>query len=155
MDVRPGGAWRFVSRDSSGNEYAFNSVYREVVPPERLVHTFEFERMAGHFVLETVTLEELAALPGRKARRTKLTVRSLFQTVEDRNGMLESGMEEGATETMDHLGELLRKCYYGLTGRALPRARRSSRSSSPPPFPLPAGELRPVPLSPAFHSFHR
>src|SRR5712692_9827489 len=58
MDVRPGGVWRVVQRDSEGNEYAFNGVYREVVPPERIVRTFEFEGMPGHVLVETTTLEE-------------------------------------------------------------------------------------------------
>jgi uncharacterized protein YndB with AHSA1/START domain len=109
MDVRRGGAWRFVQRDSSGNEYAFNGVYREIVPPERLVYTFEFEDMPGHVVLETVMFEEHDRLPGRQAGKTRLTVTSLFRTDEDRNGMLNSGMEKGAAETMDRLEELVAK----------------------------------------------
>jgi len=100
MDVRPGGTWRFVQRDADGNEYAFHGVYHEVVPPERLVATFEFEGMPGHVVLETARLEDLGG-------RTKLTTTSVFQTVEDRDGMVASGMEEGATESMDRLEELL------------------------------------------------
>jgi len=100
MDVKPGGVWRFIQRDSSGGEYAFNGVYREIVSPERLVYTFEFEGMPGHVMLETVTFEEHDG-------KTKLTDTSVFDTVEDRDGMLESGMEEGAAETMDRLAEIL------------------------------------------------
>ncbi|HTE85553.1 MAG TPA: SRPBCC family protein [Dehalococcoidia bacterium] len=100
MDVTPGGLWRLVHRDSGGNEFAFNGVYREVVPPERVVRTFEFEGMPGHVVVETATLEDLGG-------RTRLTVTSLFETTEDRDGMLQSGMESGATESMDRLAELL------------------------------------------------
>ena len=100
MDLRPGGIWRFVQRDAGGNEYAFHGVYHEIVPPERLVYTFEFEGMPGHVLLETVTFEEHAA-------KTILTNRSVFQTVGDRDGMLKSGMEEGAAETMDRFAELL------------------------------------------------
>ena len=102
MDVRPGGVWRFVQRDADGNEYAFNGVYHQIVPPERLVGTFEFEGMPGHVSLETVTLEDLKG-------KTKLTEKSVFQTVEDRDGMLKSGMEEGVAETMDRLAELIAK----------------------------------------------
>jgi uncharacterized protein YndB with AHSA1/START domain len=100
MDVRPGGAWRFVQRDPDGNEFAFNGVYHEVLPPERLVYTFEFEGVPGHVLLETVTFEELDG-------KTRLTDRSVFQTVEDRDAMVQSGMESGAKETMDRLAELL------------------------------------------------
>src|SRR5262245_66608961 len=53
MDMRPGGVWRFVQRDPQGNEYAFNGVYREIVPPERLVNTFEFEGVPGHIVVDS------------------------------------------------------------------------------------------------------
>jgi uncharacterized protein YndB with AHSA1/START domain len=102
MDVRPGGVWRFVQRDPDGNEFAFNGVYREIVPPKRDVHTFEFEGMPGHVILETSALEEHNG-------KTKLMVTDLFQTVEDRDGMFKSGMKEGATETMDRLEELLKK----------------------------------------------
>jgi uncharacterized protein YndB with AHSA1/START domain len=100
MDVRPGGAWRYVQRGPDGSEYAFNGVYREIVPPERLVSTFEFEGMPGHVILDTAIFEEHDG-------KTKLTTTSLFQTAEDRDGMLTSGMEEGAAETMDRLAELL------------------------------------------------
>lgn len=100
MDVRPGGAWRFVQRDPDGNEFAFNGVYHQVLPPERLVYTFEFEGVPGHVLLETVTFEELDG-------KTRLTDRSVFQTVEDRDAMVQSGMESGAKETMDRLAELL------------------------------------------------
>ena len=102
MDVRPGGLWRFVQRGPDGNEYAFKGEYREIVPPERLVYTFEFEGMPGHVILETVTFEEHDG-------KTKLTDRSLFQSGEDRDGMLSSGMEQGAAETMDRLAVLLRE----------------------------------------------
>jgi uncharacterized protein YndB with AHSA1/START domain len=100
MDVRTGGPWRFVQRDACGNEYAFHGVYHEILSPERIVDTFEFEGMPGHVSLETATFEETGG-------KTKVTTRSVFQTVEDRDGMLKSGMEEGVYETMDRLAELL------------------------------------------------
>ena len=100
MDVRPGGGWRFIQRDAAGNEFAFHGVYHEVVAPERIVGTFEFEGMPGHVALETSTLEDLGG-------RTRLTTISVFQTVEDRDGMAASGMELGASESMDRLEELL------------------------------------------------
>jgi uncharacterized protein YndB with AHSA1/START domain len=102
MDVKPGGQWRFVQHDAAGNEYAFHGVYHEVRSPERIVDTFEFEGTLGHVSLETCTLEEFGG-------KTKMTGRSVYQTVEDRDDMLKSGMEEGVFETMDRLAELLRK----------------------------------------------
>ncbi len=102
MDVRLGGVWRFVQRDADGNEYGFHGVYHESLAPERLIYTFEFEPMPGHVLLETVRFEEHDG-------KTKVTVTSVFQTVEDRDGMLQSGMEEGAVETWDRFAELLAK----------------------------------------------
>jgi len=70
MDVRPGGVWRFVQRGPDGHEYAFNGVYREIVPPERLVQTFEFEGMPGgpprRIPGEAVSLERRGASGGSK-----------------------------------------------------------------------------------------
>ena len=105
MDVRPGGQWRFINRDAEGNEYAFHGVYHEVLAPERIIDTFEFEGLpeTGHVTLETMKLVEL---PGG---RTRLTVQSVFQSVADRDGMLQGGMQEGVNDTYDRLAELLKK----------------------------------------------
>ena len=101
MDLRVGGVWRYIQHDAEGNEHAFNGVFKEVKPPERLAYTFEYEPMAGHISTDTITLEEL---PGGK---TKITARTSFDTLEDLEGMLQSGMEGGAVETWDRLEELL------------------------------------------------
>ena len=103
MEVKVGGVWRYIQRDAEGNEYAFNGVYKEVKPPERLTYTFEFEPMAGHVSTDTIEFEEL---PDGK---TKITARTTFDTLEDLEGMLQSGMEGGAVETWDQLEELLAK----------------------------------------------
>jgi uncharacterized protein YndB with AHSA1/START domain len=100
MDVKPGGIWRFINKAQDGSEYPFNGVYREIAPPDRLSYTFEWEGLPGHIVLETVTFEEHNG-------KTTLTTTSLFDSVEDRDGMLSSGMEQGATESMDRLAEYL------------------------------------------------
>lgn len=100
MDVRPGGRWRFIIRNAAGEESAFHGVYHAVTPPESLVNTFEFEGTPGHVLLETITLEEHDG-------KTILTNKSVFQSVEDRDGMWQSGMGEGAAETMDRLADLL------------------------------------------------
>jgi uncharacterized protein YndB with AHSA1/START domain len=102
MDVRPGGQWRFLNRDAGGTEYGFHGVYHDVAPAERLVYTFEFEGVPGHVLLETVTLD---AVEGG----TRITDRSVFQTVEDRDAMVRSGMESGARQSMERLAELLRR----------------------------------------------
>jgi uncharacterized protein YndB with AHSA1/START domain len=101
MELRVGGVWRYIQRDAQGNEYAFNGVYTEVTPPERLTYTFEFEPMAGHISTEMQLFE---ALPDGKTRITNVVT---FLTLEDLDGMLQSGMEGGAVETWDRLEELL------------------------------------------------
>lgn len=100
MDLRPGGRWRYLQRDPQGNEHAFHGVYHDITAPERLVFTFEYEGVPGHVLLDTVTLEEVDG-------KTRLTDQSVFQSVADRDGMVQSGMESGATEMMDRLEELL------------------------------------------------
>jgi uncharacterized protein YndB with AHSA1/START domain len=100
MDFRPGGEWRIVHRGPDGEEYGFRGEFREIVPPEKIVWTFEFEGMPGHVSVETLTLDE-------QDGKTKLTATSLWDSVEDRDGMLETGMQEGAAETWDRLAELL------------------------------------------------
>lgn len=100
IDLRPGGSYRYVLRDASGQQYAFSGVYREVVPYTRLVYTDSFEAMPGHEALVTLTFEEHDG-------KTKLVSRSLYQTVEDRDGHISSGMEEGMKETLSRLEEHL------------------------------------------------
>jgi uncharacterized protein YndB with AHSA1/START domain len=101
MELKAGGVWRYIQKDDQGHEYAFNGVYKEVTPPERLVYTFEFEPMAGHISTDTLIFEELPD------GRTKITATTTFDTLEDLEGMLQSGMEDGSVETWDRLEELL------------------------------------------------
>jgi uncharacterized protein YndB with AHSA1/START domain len=100
LELRPGGIWRFVERDVQGKEFGFHGVYHEVVTPERVVNTFEYEGEPGHVVLDTATFEE-------RNGKTLLTQHSVFQSVEDRDGMLQSGMEEGVNAGMDRLEALV------------------------------------------------
>jgi uncharacterized protein YndB with AHSA1/START domain len=101
MEVRPGGKWRFVATQPDGTTYAFRGEYREITPGEKIVQTFEFEPMAGHISVETGTLTDL---PGG---RTLFTTRSVFSSKQDRDGMVESGMESGLRETYERLDEVL------------------------------------------------
>ncbi len=102
MDVRPGGSWRYVMRSDDGTETGFRGTYREVTAPERLVQTWEWEGMPGHISVETAVFEDLGD-------RTKVSVTTLFHTVEERDGMLASGMEGGMNETYARFDELLER----------------------------------------------
>jgi uncharacterized protein YndB with AHSA1/START domain len=102
LDARKGGIWRYLQSDPAGNEYAHNGVFHEVASPERLIHTYEFEGIPA-VGLVTVTFEELAG------GRTRLTETSLYPSVEVRDGVLQSGMSEGAIALMDRFEILLAK----------------------------------------------
>jgi len=86
-------------------EFAFRCVCHEHTAPERIIQTFEFEGLPekGHVILETSRFEDL---PGG---RTRLTVQSVFQSVADRDGMVQSGMERGVVDSYARLDELLEK----------------------------------------------
>ena len=98
VDLRPGGAWRFVNRHPHG-EVAFYGVYREIAPPERLVFT---ETMEPHpdpgSVVTAVFTEEKG--------KTRLTVTAEYPSLEIRDIVLKSGMEKGAAISYDRLEEV-------------------------------------------------
>ena len=99
-DARDGGAWRYVHKDANGNEYGFHGVFHGTPSPEAIVQTFEFEGVPGHVKLDTTTLQ---------VRDGKTLVRTVssFQSVEDRDGMVASGMERGVHDSNERLDELL------------------------------------------------
>ncbi len=105
FEPRSGGSWRYVQKDQNGNEFAFHGVNHEVTAPERIIGTFEFEGLPekGHVILQTA---RFVALPGN---RTKMTSQSVFQSVADRDGMLQSGMEVGVNDSYDRLDEILKR----------------------------------------------
>jgi uncharacterized protein YndB with AHSA1/START domain len=98
-----GGTWRYLFASEDGKTYAFHGVYHQVTRPERAIRTFEFEGLpeTGHVSLETATFQ---ALPGD---RTKLTMQYIFQSVADRDGMLQLGMEKIIIESHEQLDTLL------------------------------------------------
>jgi len=102
MNVMPGGIWRFLQRDNEGKEYGFHGVYHDVVIPERLVYTTEFEGLPGHVSLHTDKYTERDGM-------TICTALTVFQSLDDRDQMLQWGMEEGTIETTTRLNDLLAK----------------------------------------------
>ncbi len=101
LDARAGGSWRFLNYDPEGNVYAFHGVYHDVVAPDRIVQTFEYEGMPGHVVMETAVFEDLGG------GKTRVVTQSVFQSIEDRDGMAASGMEVGVNDGYERLNELL------------------------------------------------
>jgi uncharacterized protein YndB with AHSA1/START domain len=102
LDAKTGGFWRFVSRDADGSEIVFRGVFREVSPPQRISQTFEWDGVPGYVSVDTSEFEDLGD-------RTRVTSTSIFYTTEERDGMIESGMEKGMNETFNRLDELLAK----------------------------------------------
>ncbi len=109
VDFRPGGAWRIVHRGADGQEFGFSGEFREISRPERIVWTFEFDGAPGHISVQTLVLEEHEG-------KTTLTATSVYDTVEERDMDLGSGMTEGAAETMDRLEEYLEVLRQGDAG---------------------------------------
>ena len=101
-EVRNGGAWRYVNTDAEGNTYGFHGVFHGDPSPDAIVQTFEFEGAPGHVCLQTATF---ADRDGRTLMRTV----SSFQSVQDRDAMVASGMERGTRDSGDRLEELLAK----------------------------------------------
>lgn len=99
---REGGYWRFLHTDQKGNIFGFHGVIHELTPAVRIIRTFEFEGLPekGHVVMETLRFEKLGG------RRTKIVIQSVFQSVADRDGMVQSGMENGVSEAHRNLDEL-------------------------------------------------
>ena len=100
IDLKPGGAFRFVSRRADGKDVAQRGVYREIVPPERLVNTEWWEDWNPGEVLVTTRLVE-------QDNRTTLTTSMLYPSKEVRDTILNSGLKHGAAELYDKLDEYL------------------------------------------------
>jgi uncharacterized protein YndB with AHSA1/START domain len=119
MDVRPGGAYRITMVAPDGERYPLKGEYREVAEPERLVmtdvwdeHPAEWQDLLREFhegegvpaqeALNTVTFDE-------RTGTTTLTIRSLFESRAVRDAMVKMGMNDGWSESLDRLAELLAK----------------------------------------------
>ena len=104
FDMRDGGSYKY-THERDGHKYTFFGVSHEVLAPERIIGTFEFDGLPerGHVILGITNFEEL---PGG---RTRIVHQSVFRSVEDRDGMVQSGMERGVTEGYEKLDELLVK----------------------------------------------
>ncbi len=99
-EPKPGGSWRFIQQGETGEQHAFRGVFHDVQAPGRMVLTFEYEGEPGHVVLETFTLEDLNG-------KTLLREHSVFQSVADRDGMVQAGMEVGVHSSMQRLEKIL------------------------------------------------
>lgn len=109
LDPRHGGCWRFTHHDTEGHAFSFHGVYHGAPSIAGIVQTWELEAAPGHVSLNTVTFEQHGA-------GTLLRQNTVFQSVEDRDFYVDSGMDEGVQESMDRLDALVtRLSREGLT----------------------------------------
>ena len=112
LDARDGGTYEFTHK-RDGNSYRFFGSYHEVLKNERIVGTFEFDGLPerGHVIMGKTTFEELPN------GRSRLVHQSVFFSVADRDGMVQSGMERGVVEGYEKLDEVLSK-QQGASAKA-------------------------------------
>jgi uncharacterized protein YndB with AHSA1/START domain len=101
LDFSVGGRWRFVEH-ADGQEHAFRGEVKAIDPPNGFTWTFEYEPMPGHVLTENYVFTETDG-------KTTVTSTSTFDNKEDRDGMLQSGMESGANDSYDALDAYLAK----------------------------------------------
>jgi uncharacterized protein YndB with AHSA1/START domain len=99
VDLRVGGRWRYVMTANGGFEVGFHGVYREIVTNERIVCTEVYEGIPDGEAVDTLTLTEHEG-------RTTLTLLVQHVDQESRDGHINSGMEAGMQEAMDHLEQI-------------------------------------------------
>lgn len=99
IDLRPGGAWRFVNRHPGG-EAAFHGEYREITPPSRLVFTEIFEQFPDSVSVVTSVFTE-------EGGKTRLTATVRYPSLAVRDAVIASGMARGAGISYDRLEDLV------------------------------------------------
>ncbi len=101
IDLRVGGAWRYVMHGPDGAVMGMRGVYREIVPPERLVSTESFDEpwSQGESLVTTVLVQQ--------GGKTRVTTTVLYPSPEARDAVISSNMERGLAEGYDRLAELL------------------------------------------------
>src|SRR2546421_8095989 len=110
IDLRVGGAFRFLLRSPDGKDMGMRGVYREIVPPERSVHMESFDDYPGESQVTAVFTEDRG--------KTTLTATVLYASREVRDAVIKSGMEHGAAESYDKLAELLASAEAEDTAKA-------------------------------------
>ena len=106
-DARSGGAYRYVHRDAT-SAWGFHGVFHSL-DIDNMVQTFEFEGYPGHVSLDQLAIEDIGG------GRSRVRGHSVFQSVADRDGMIENGMREGVEEGYDRLDELMARLGQPVT----------------------------------------
>lgn len=101
VDLRPGGSWRYVMTANAGFEVAFHGEYQEIIPAERIVATEVYEGAPDAAAVVTTTFAEHGG-------RTTLSILVQHISRENRDLHLNSGMEAGMQESLNHLEQVAR-----------------------------------------------
>ena len=92
--------YRYIHRDPQGNAFGFRGAFHGPMTIDGGTQTFEFEGVPGHISLDSITLVD-------RGDKTLVRTHSVFQSVEDRDGMVGAGMGRGVTEGYERLDEVL------------------------------------------------
>jgi uncharacterized protein YndB with AHSA1/START domain len=102
IDLRVGGKYRYLwRRDRDGTDMGMGGVYREIVAPERIVATEQFDDpwYPGEAVGTLVLVEQ--------GGKTTLTQTMLYESRATRDAILKTPMESGVSASYDRMAELL------------------------------------------------
>ncbi|HEX4442872.1 MAG TPA: SRPBCC family protein [Galbitalea sp.] len=100
FDPRDGGEWAFTHITPTGGRFGFRGTFHTVKTNERIIQTFEYLGAEGHVSLESLVFEDLGD-------KTELHGHAVYQSVEDRDAMINNGMERGVVEGFEQLDEVL------------------------------------------------
>jgi uncharacterized protein YndB with AHSA1/START domain len=92
--------YRYIHVDPQGGRWAFRGAFHGPMTLDGGTQTFEFEGVPGHVSMDTLVLED-------HGDRTVVRTHSVFQSVEDRDGMVAAGMSRGVTEGFERLDAVL------------------------------------------------
>lgn len=101
IDLKVGGRIRYGWRHTSGQYMGLRGAFREIAPPERIVHTelFDEDWTGGETAVTTVLTEQ--------GGKTTITMTVLYSSREARDGALATPMEQGMAQSYDRLDEFL------------------------------------------------
>lgn len=95
------GGYRYVHTNPQGEAYAFNGTFHTVRENELAIQTFEFEGFPDVVSIESISFEDLGE------GRTRVRIHSVYPSVESRDGMVQSNMEQGMREGYQRLDRVL------------------------------------------------
>lgn len=108
FEAKSGGHWHISNFADDGTEYEFVASFHEIAKNERVIWTFEYLGLPerGHVALEKMTFHRV------DEKTTEIYTVSTYQSIEERNAMVESGMEDGwrlSIETLEKVLQTLSK----------------------------------------------